>query len=76
MASAGWCGPRQEIEIYRYDPDSRENPRLDTFEVDLDECGPMLLDALFWIKNKARLPCCTTSLRPRVSWLRSVKAHG
>jgi succinate dehydrogenase / fumarate reductase iron-sulfur subunit len=42
----------QTFEIYRYDPDSGENPRLDTFQVDLDECGPMVLDALFWIKNK------------------------
>ena len=40
------------FEIYRYDPDSGENPRLDTFEVDLDDCGPMVLDALIWIKNK------------------------
>ena len=40
------------FEIYRYDPDCGENPRLDTFEVDLDDCGPMALDALFWIKNK------------------------
>ena len=40
------------FEIYRYDPDSGGNPRLDTFHVDLDDCGPMVLDALFWIKNK------------------------
>lgn len=40
------------FEIYRYDPDSGVNPRLDTFHVDLDDCGPMVLDALFWIKNK------------------------
>ena len=40
------------FEIYRYDPDLEDNPRLDTFEVDLDDCGPMVLDALFWIKNK------------------------
>jgi len=40
------------LEVYRYDPDSERNPRLDTFEVDLDDCGPMVLDALFWIKNK------------------------
>ncbi len=40
------------IEIYRYDSDSGKNPRLDTFEVDLDDCGPMVLDALIWIKNK------------------------
>jgi succinate dehydrogenase / fumarate reductase iron-sulfur subunit len=40
------------FEIYRYDPDSGDNPRLDTFKVDLDDCGPMVLDALIWIKNK------------------------
>lgn len=40
------------FEIYRYDPDSGENPRLDRYDVDLDDCGPMVLDALIWIKNK------------------------
>ena len=40
------------FEIYRYDPDTDVNPRLDTVEVDLDDCGPMVLDALVWIKNK------------------------
>lgn len=40
------------FEIYRYDPDSGNGPRLDTFEVDLDDCGPMVLDALIWIKSK------------------------
>ncbi|HEX7072621.1 MAG TPA: succinate dehydrogenase iron-sulfur subunit [Hyphomicrobiaceae bacterium] len=39
------------FEVYRYDPETGENPRLDTFEVDLDQCGPMVLDALIWIKN-------------------------
>jgi succinate dehydrogenase / fumarate reductase, iron-sulfur subunit len=28
------------------------NPRIDTYFVDLDDCGPMVLDALIWIKNK------------------------
>jgi len=40
------------FEIYRYDPDTDANPRLETFDVDLDDCGPMVLDALVWIKNK------------------------
>jgi succinate dehydrogenase / fumarate reductase, iron-sulfur subunit len=40
------------FQIYRYDPESGRNPRLDTFEVDVDECGPMVLDALIWIKSK------------------------
>ena len=39
------------FEIYRYDPGSNRNPRIDNFEVDLDDCGPMVLDALIWIKN-------------------------
>jgi succinate dehydrogenase / fumarate reductase iron-sulfur subunit len=40
------------FEIYRYDPDSAKNPRLDSFEVDLDDCGLMVLDVLIWIKSK------------------------
>jgi succinate dehydrogenase iron-sulfur subunit len=40
------------FEIYRYDPESERNPRVDTFAVDLDDCGPMVLDALIWIKSK------------------------
>jgi succinate dehydrogenase / fumarate reductase, iron-sulfur subunit len=40
------------FKIYRWDPDSGENPRSDTFEIDLDKCGPMVLDALIKIKNE------------------------
>src|SRR6516164_9780262 len=40
------------FNIYRYNPDLGRNPTLDRFEVDLDYCGPMVLDALIWIKNK------------------------
>ena len=42
----------RRLEIYRYDPDSGKNPRLDTFEIDPDRCGPMVLDALLTIKNE------------------------
>ena len=38
--------------VYRFDPDSGQNPRLDTYEVELDQCGPMVLDALIKIKNE------------------------
>ncbi len=38
--------------VYRWDPDSGENPRTDTFEIDRDDCGPMILDALLKIKNE------------------------
>jgi hypothetical protein len=42
----------KNFKIYRWDPDSGENPRNDTFEIDLDQCGPMVLDALIKIKNE------------------------
>jgi succinate dehydrogenase / fumarate reductase iron-sulfur subunit len=45
-------GTMRSFRIYRYDPDSGENPRFDTFEVNLDECGPMVLDALIKIKGE------------------------
>src|SRR6188472_3456512 len=40
------------FKIYRCDPDTGENPRTDTYEIDLDACGPMVLDALIKIKNE------------------------
>ena len=40
------------FQIYRWSPDDDENPRLDKFEVDLDDCGPMVLDALIKIKSE------------------------
>ncbi|MBC7953391.1 MAG: succinate dehydrogenase iron-sulfur subunit [Rhodospirillaceae bacterium] len=40
------------FKIYRYDPDAGVNPSLDSFEIDLDACGPMVLDALLKIKNE------------------------
>ncbi len=40
------------FRIYRWDPDSGENPRVDSYEIDLDRCGPMVLDALLKIKNE------------------------
>jgi succinate dehydrogenase / fumarate reductase iron-sulfur subunit len=42
----------KKFRVYRYDPDTKENPRIDTYEVDLDTCGPMVLDALIKIKNE------------------------
>jgi succinate dehydrogenase / fumarate reductase, iron-sulfur subunit len=38
------------VRIYRYNPDSGENPRLDSFELDVKSCGPMVLDALIQLK--------------------------
>jgi len=42
----------KNFRVYRYDPDTGDNPRTDTYEVDLDTCGPMVLDALIKIKNE------------------------
>ena len=42
----------RSFRVYRWDPDSGENPRVDRFDVDLDRCGPMVLDALIKIKNE------------------------
>ena len=48
--SAGARNPR-EFRVYRWNPDDANNPRMDTYFVDLDDCAPMVLDALIWIKN-------------------------
>ena len=50
--SAGGSKNVRRFAVYRYNPDSGENPRVDTYEVDVDECGPMVLDALIKIKNE------------------------
>ena len=42
----------REYRIYRWSPDDGENPAIDTYFVDMDDCGPMVLDALLWIKNR------------------------
>lgn len=40
-----------EFRVYRWNPEDGENPRIDTYFVDRDDCPPMVLDALLWIKN-------------------------
>ena len=40
------------FKIYRWNPDDGENPKVDTYVIDLDDCGPMVLDALIKIKNE------------------------
>ncbi|TDJ48572.1 MAG: succinate dehydrogenase iron-sulfur subunit [Gammaproteobacteria bacterium] len=42
----------RRFEVYRYDPDTGENPRVDHYDVALDQCGPMVLDGLIKIKNE------------------------
>ena len=42
----------KDFRVYRYNPDEGRNPAIDTYRVDLESCGPMVLDALIKIKNE------------------------
>ena len=46
------AGNVRRFAVYRFDPDSGENPRMDTYDVDMDDCGPMVLDVLIKIKDE------------------------
>ena len=56
----------KKIHIYRWDPDKKENPKIDTFEVDIKKCGNKVLDILNKIKNE---------IDPSLTYRRSC-AHG
>ena len=45
------AGKTKTFRVYRYDPELGGNPRWDTYEVDVEACGPMVLDVLIHIKN-------------------------
>lgn len=47
LASAGVC----DLRVYRFDPDSAEKPHVDSFRLDRQSFGPMVLDALIHIKS-------------------------
>jgi succinate dehydrogenase / fumarate reductase iron-sulfur subunit len=40
------------FHVYRWDPEDGENPRVDSYDINLDECGPMVLDAIIKIKDE------------------------
>jgi succinate dehydrogenase / fumarate reductase iron-sulfur subunit len=42
----------RRLVVYRYDPQTGDNPRTDVYELDMAACGPMVLDALIKIKNE------------------------
>lgn len=52
MAEASGTPNIKEFRVYRWNPDDAGNPQIDTYHVDLDNCGPMVLDALIKIKNE------------------------
>mgnify|MGYP003422720790 CR=1 FL=1 len=43
---------KRTFNIYRWNPDDGKNPQVDTYTLDMDKCGPMVLDALIKIKNE------------------------
>ena len=65
MASARWRDTREGVRDLSLRSRLRRNPHLDTFHVDLDDCGPMVLDALIWIKNKMDSTLDVPPLLPR-----------
>jgi len=42
----------RRFRVYRYAEDASENPRIDTYEVEMNNCGPMVLDGLIKIKDQ------------------------
>ena len=59
------AGRWKEFQIYRWNPDDEDNPRLDTYWLNLDDCGPMVLDAVIKIIKgaKDRIKVCGPGLR-------------
>ena len=56
----------KKVNVYRWDPSTDDNPRLDTYEVDMDNCPSKVLDVLNKIKNE---------IDPSLAYRRSC-AHG
>jgi succinate dehydrogenase / fumarate reductase iron-sulfur subunit len=44
-------GNWKEFKVYRWSPDDGANPRIDSYWLNLDDTGPMVLDAVIKIKN-------------------------
>lgn len=40
------------FSIYRWNPDNPKKPELQNYDIELKDCGPMVLDALIKIKNE------------------------
>jgi succinate dehydrogenase (ubiquinone) iron-sulfur subunit len=53
-ATAVAAAPRiKKFKVYRWNPDKAgDKPHMQEYDVDLNKCGPMVLDALIYIKNE------------------------
>lgn len=49
--ASGGAKNAKAFNVYRWSPDDDANPRMDTIKINLDDCGPMVLDALIHIKD-------------------------
>jgi len=52
ISAANGAKNTKVFRVYRWDPDTGENPSMDTYEINLDNCGSMVLDAIIYIKNE------------------------
>ncbi len=52
ISAADGAKNKKVFHVYRWQPDSGKNPSMDTYEIDLGKCGPMVLDAIIYIKNE------------------------
>ena len=50
--AAGAKKPRT-FKVYRWNPDDGMNPRVDTYDVDLAACGPMVRSS-YWADQQAQ----------------------
>jgi succinate dehydrogenase / fumarate reductase iron-sulfur subunit len=41
-----------DVKIYRYNPESSAPSKMETYKIDMTQCGPMVLDALIKIKTE------------------------
>ena len=59
----------RKVNVYRWDPSSGENPRVDTYEVDMDNCPSKVLDILNKIKNEIDPTCLQTIMCTWCMWI-------
>lgn len=52
MSTRSFSTQMQSFKIYRYDPESNAKPAMVQYDIDLKDCGPMILDAVLYIKDE------------------------
>src|SRR3981189_2513319 len=41
----------REVKVYRWNPGGGKKPGIETYQIQVKDWGPMVLDGLIWIKN-------------------------